>query len=64
MMNGMMNPNDIVLVTREEIDQLTANPISDNEWEQLREDIISHDDLWSHIDRVIKEYVELDVVQD
>lgn len=63
MMNGMMNPNDIVLVTREEIDQLTASPISDNEWEQIREDIISHDDLWSHIDRVIKECVELDVVQ-
>jgi hypothetical protein len=63
MMNDMMNPNDIVLVTREEINQLTANPISDNEWEQIREDIISHDDLWSHIDRVIKEAIELDVVQ-
>lgn len=54
----MMNPNDIVLVTREEIDQLTANPISDNEWEQIREDIISNDDLWSHIDLVIKTVVE------
>jgi hypothetical protein len=60
----MMNPNDIVLVTREEIDQLTASPISDNEWEQIREDIINHDELWVHIDRVIKEAVELDVWQD
>jgi hypothetical protein len=60
----MMNPNDIVLVTREEIDQLTASPISDNEWEQIREDIINHDELWVHIDRVIKECIELDVVQD
>ena len=54
----MMNPNDIVLVTREEIDQLTTNPISDNEWEQIREDIISSDDLWAHIDLVIKTAVE------
>lgn len=53
-----MNPNDIVLVTREEIDQLTANPISDKEWEQVREDIISNDDLWAHIDHVIKTVVD------
>jgi len=58
MMNGMMNPNDIVLVTREEIDQLTANPISDDEWEQVRDDIISNDDLWAHIDLVIKTIVD------
>lgn len=54
----MMNPNDIVLVTREEIDQLTANPISDDEWEQVREYIISDDDLWAHIDHVIKTVVD------
>jgi len=53
-----MNPNDIVLVTREEIDQLTDNPISDDEWEQLRDDIISNDDLWAHIDHAIKTAVE------
>lgn len=53
-----MNPNDIVLVTREEIDQLTDSPISDNEWEQVREDIISNDDLWAHIDLVIKTAVD------
>ena len=58
MMNGMMNPNDIVLVTREEIEQLTANPISDNEWEQVRDEIFSNDDLWAHIDLVIKTVVE------
>lgn len=54
----MMNPNDIVLVTREEIDQLTANPISDSEWEQVRDEIISNDDLWAHIDHVIKTVVD------
>ena len=54
----MMNPNDIVLVTREEIEQLTANPISDNEWEQVRDEIFSNDDLWAHIDLVIKTVVE------
>ena len=54
----MMNPNDILLVTREEIDQLTDSPISDKEWEQVREDIISNDDLWSHIDLVIKTAVD------
>jgi hypothetical protein len=54
----MMNPNDIVLVTREEIDQLTANPISDDEWEQVRDEIISNDDLWAHIDLVIKTVVD------
>ncbi len=54
----MMNPNDIVLVTREEIDQLTASPISDSEWEQVRDEIISNDDLWAHIDLVIKTVVD------
>ena len=53
-----MNPNDIVLVAREEIDQLTANPISDSEWEQVRDEIISNDDLWAHIDHVIKTVVD------
>ena len=53
-----MNPNDIVLVTREEIDQLTASPISDDEWEQVRDEIISNDDLWAHIDLVIKTVVD------
>lgn len=54
----MMNPNDIVLVAREEIDQLTDNPISDYEWEQVRDEIYSNDDLWAHIDLVIKTVVE------
>lgn len=54
----MMNPNDIVLVTREEIDQLTDSPISDYEWEQVRDEIISNDDLWAHIDHVIKTVVD------
>jgi hypothetical protein len=54
----MMNPNDIVLVTREEIEQLTASPISDSEWEQVRDEIISNDDLWAHIDLVIKTVVD------
>ena len=54
----MINPNDIVLVTREEIEQLTANPISDSEWEQVRDEIISNDDLWAHIDLVIKTVVD------
>jgi hypothetical protein len=54
----MMNPNDIVLVTREELDQLTDSPISDSEWEQVRDEIISNDDLWAHIDLVIKTVVE------
>jgi len=54
----MMNPNDIVLVTREEIEQLTASPISDSEWEQVRDEIISNDDLWAHIDLAIKTVVD------
>ena len=53
-----MNPNDIVLVTREELDQLTDSPISDSEWEQVRDEIFSNDDLWAHIDLVIKTVVE------
>ena len=53
----MMNPNDIVLVTREEIDQLTANPISDDVWEKVREYIISDDNMWEVIDECIKNTV-------
>jgi len=53
----MMNPNDIVLVTREEIDQLTDSPISDDVWERVREYIISDDNMWEVIDECIKNTV-------
>lgn len=53
----MMNPNDIVLVTREEIDQLTDSPISDDVWEKVREYIISDDNMWEVIDECIKNTV-------
>lgn len=52
-----MNPNDIVLVTREEIDQLTDSPISDDVWERVREYIISDDNMWEVIDECIKNTV-------
>lgn len=53
----MMNPNDIVLVTREEIDQLTKSPISDDMWDKVREWITSDDNMWEVIDECIKNTV-------
>jgi hypothetical protein len=60
--NVMSNPNEIVLITRDEINQLTTSPISDYDWERVREYIISDDNMWEVIDECIK--TTLDDVMD
>jgi hypothetical protein len=58
----MSDPNEIVLITRDEINQLTTIPISDYDWERVREYIISDDNMWEVIDECIK--TTLDDVMD
>jgi hypothetical protein len=50
----MMNPNDIVLFTREEATQLVRRVLTDDEWLKIREWITSDDNLWEVIDECIQ----------
>jgi hypothetical protein len=50
--------NEIVLVTRDEINQLTTKPISDEVWAKLYEFITSDDNMWQVIDECIKTTVD------
>jgi hypothetical protein len=50
----MMNPNDIVLFTREEANQLVRRVLTDDEWLKIREWITSDDNLWEVIDECIQ----------
>lgn len=60
----MSNPNEIVLITRDEINQLTTSPISDYDWEKVREYIISDDNMWSVIDECIRTTVDDVMIRD
>lgn len=48
------NFNRIILTDREEINQLFQKPLSDQEWDQVREWIITDDNMWQVIDECIK----------
>jgi hypothetical protein len=50
----MLNPNDIVLFTREEATQLSGRVLTDDEWLKIREWITSDDNLWEVIDECIQ----------
>jgi len=50
----MINPNDIVLFTREEANQLVRRVLTDDEWLKIREWITSDDNLWEVIDECIQ----------
>ena len=53
-----MNPNEIILFSREEAEQQLKRPLTDSEWEQLREWITTDDNLWSAIDHSIFQTLE------
>jgi hypothetical protein len=50
----MLNPNDIVLFTREEATQLSGRVLTDEEWLKIREWITSDDTMWEVIDECIQ----------
>jgi ethanolamine ammonia-lyase large subunit len=54
----MGNNDEIILITRDEVNQLTTSPISNYDWERIREFIISDDNMWSVIDECIKNTVD------
>jgi len=53
-----LQSNEIVLITRDEINQLTPSPISDTTWEKMYEYITSDDNMWQVIDECIKTTVD------
>jgi hypothetical protein len=50
----MLNPNDIVLFTREEATQLSGRVLTEDEWLKIREWITSDDTMWEVIDECIQ----------
>jgi hypothetical protein len=50
----MINPNDIVLFTREEATQLSGKILTEDEWLKIREWITSDDTMWEVIDECIQ----------
>ena len=58
MMSDNGTQNELILVTREEIDQLVPNPISNDEWERVYDRVLNDEALWAEIDSVIQEAVK------
>ena len=50
--------NKIVLADREEINQLFEKPLDDDQWLQVREWIITDDNMWEVIDECIKNTIQ------
>jgi hypothetical protein len=50
----MMNPNDIVLFTREEATQLSGRVLTDEQWLTIRSEITTNDTMWEVIDECIQ----------
>ncbi|CAB4174933.1 hypothetical protein UFOVP965_94 [uncultured Caudovirales phage] len=58
MMSDSGVQSEIVLVTRDEINQLVPNPISDEEWDKVFDRVLNDEELWTQIDAVIQEAVK------
>jgi hypothetical protein len=50
----MLNPNDIMLFTREEATQLSGRVLTDEEWLTIRSEITTNDTMWEVIDECIQ----------
>jgi hypothetical protein len=50
----MLNPNNIVLFTREEATQLSGRVLTDEEWLTIRSEITTNDTMWEVIDECIQ----------
>jgi hypothetical protein len=50
----MLNPNDIVLFTREEATQLSGRVLTEDEWLKIRSEITTNDTMWEVIDECIQ----------
>jgi DNA replication protein DnaD len=53
-----MNGNSIELLSREEAEQLVGRAITQYEWEQISDDLLADDDLFTIIDTAVKEAVD------
>ena len=50
----MLNPNDIMLFTREEATQLSGRVLTEDEWLTIRSEITTNDTMWEVIDECIQ----------
>ena len=50
--------NRIILTDREEMNQLFDKPLTDEQWDHVREWIITDDNMWQVIDECIKNTIE------
>jgi hypothetical protein len=53
-----MNGNSIELLSRDEAEQLVGRAITQYEWEQISDDLLADDDLFTIIDTAVKEAVD------
>lgn len=52
------NFDKIILADREEMSQLFDKPLNDQEWDQVREWIITDDNMWQVIDECLKNTID------
>jgi hypothetical protein len=50
----MLNPNDIMLFTREEAVQLSGQVLTDEQWKLIKREIVTNDTMWEVIDECIQ----------
>ena len=53
-----MNENEIILVAREEAEQLSGRVLTDDEWLTIREWVTTDDNMWQVIDECIKNTID------
>jgi hypothetical protein len=54
----MDNNNEMILVDREEIELLAEQDITDDQWQMIKEQIATDDNMWQVIDECIRHTVD------
>lgn len=54
----MASKNQMILIDREEAELLAERDLTDQEWQTIKEEIATDDNMWQVIDECIKETVD------
>jgi hypothetical protein len=54
----MDNINEMILVDREEVELLAEQDITDDQWQMIKEQIATDDNMWQVIDECIRHTVD------
>jgi hypothetical protein len=54
----MDNNNEMILVDREEVELLAEQDITDDQWQMIKEQIATDDNMWQVIDECIRHTVD------